>query len=255
MDVVQRAETWLDGHRTGPHFVWVHLYDPHDPYEPPPPYSERYKDHLYDGEIAFADSALGRFLNYLKEQHWYEGALIIVVGDHGEGLGEHGEDTHGIFLYDSTTHVPLIMKLPDNMDSGKVVDAQVRTTDILPTVLDLIGIPTSAKFDGESLRPLFGGLEPHARVAFGETDYPLRFGWAPLRSVREPGFKFIEAPRPELYDLQHDPGELHNNYVPWDQTVQNSRAMLKDLGAKIPPRAPSDASVPPATVDELKALG
>src|SRR5207253_355990 len=106
MDVVQRAETWLDGHRTGPHFVWVHLYDPHDPYEPPPPYSERYKDHLYDGEIAFADSALGRFLNYLKEQHWYEGALIIVVGDHGEGLGEHGEDTHGIFLYDSTTHVP-----------------------------------------------------------------------------------------------------------------------------------------------------
>src|SRR5438552_3222122 len=100
MDVVQHAEKWMNAHPAGPHFVWVHLYDPHDPYEPPPPYSEKYKDHLYDGEIAFADSALGRFLNYLKEQHWYEGALIIVVGDHGEGLGEHGEDTHGIFLYD-----------------------------------------------------------------------------------------------------------------------------------------------------------
>src|SRR6266481_2796307 len=151
MEVVSHAEAWFEKHRTGTHFVWVHLYDPHDPYEPPPPYSEKYKDHLYDGEIAFADSALGRFLNYLKEQHWYEGALIIVVGDHGEGLGEHGEDTHGIFLYDSTTHVPLILKVRGNAYHGKVVEAQVRTTDILPTILDLLTLAPSAKFDGESL--------------------------------------------------------------------------------------------------------
>jgi choline-sulfatase len=255
MDVVGRAEKWLTAHPGGAHFVWVHLYDPHDPYEPPPPYSQTYKSHLYDGEIAYADSALANFLEYIKNRGWYENSIVIVVGDHGEGLGEHGEDTHGIFLYDSTTHVPLILKLPGNIDSGKVVDAQVRTTDILPTVLDLLGIPVSTKFDGESLKPFLSDAQPGSRVAFGETDYPLRFGWAPLRSVREPGFKFIEAPRPELYALQQDPGELHNNYVPWNQTVQKSRAMLAELRAKMPPPAPSPAAVPQGTVNELKALG
>jgi arylsulfatase A-like enzyme len=108
MVVVQHAETWLDAHSAGPHFVWVHLYDPHDPYEPPPPYSRIYNDRLYDGEIAYADSALRHFLAYLKQRRWYDEALIIAVGDHGEGLGEHHENTHGIFLYDSTLHVPLI---------------------------------------------------------------------------------------------------------------------------------------------------
>src|ERR1700752_1632187 len=129
VELGRRAESWLNVHPAGSHFVWVHFYDPHDPYEPPPPYSEIYKDRLYDGEIASADSALGQFLAYLKKQGWYEEAIIIVVGDHGEGLGEHQEDTHGIFLYDSTTHVPLIVKLPGHEQAGKVVDAQVRPTD------------------------------------------------------------------------------------------------------------------------------
>ena len=255
MDVVGRAGKWLTAHPGGAHFVWVHLYDPHDPYEPPPPYSQTYKDRLYDGEIAYADSALANFIEYIKKRGWYENAIVIVVGDHGEGLGEHGEDTHGIFLYDSTTHVPMILKLPGNTNSGKVIDAQVRTTDILPTVLDLLTIPAPANFDGESLKPFFSEANPSARVAFGETDYPLRFGWAPLRSVREQGFKFIEAPRPELYDLHQDPGEVHNKYVPWDEKVQKSRSMLAEIRAKMPPPAPSAATVPAGTVDELKALG
>jgi len=255
MDVAARAEKWLTAHPGGAHFVWVHLYDPHDPYQPPPPYSQTYKGRLYDGEVAYADSALGNFLEYLKKRGWYENSIVIIVGDHGEGLGQHGEETHGIFLYDSTTHVPLIIKLPGNMGSGKVVNAQVRTTDILPTVVDLVGIQTSTKFDGESLKPLIGGDVPDARVAFGETDYPLRFGWAPLRSVREPGFKFIEAPRPELYALQEDPGEVHNTYAPWDRTVQKARAMLAELRAKMPAPVPSSATVPQGTVNELKALG
>lgn len=254
MVVVSRTEKWLTAHPAGPHFVWIHLYDPHDPYEPPPPYSQLYKDHLYDGEIAYADSALANFLDYLKLRQWYENSIIVVVGDHGEGLGEHGEDTHGIFLYDSTTHVPLIVKLPANADCGRTISAQVRTTDILPTVLDLLSVPPPAKLDGESLKPLFTNGDSADRVAFGETDYPLRFGWAPLRSVREPTFKFIEAPRPELYDLHRDPGELHNTYVPWNETVQKSRAMLAELRAKMPERH-SAADVPQGTVDELKALG
>src|SRR6266849_357721 len=255
MDVVQHAERWLSAHPAGPHFVWVHLYDPHDPYEPPPPYSQTYKDHLYDGEIAYADSALANFVAYLKKQGWYENAVVIVVGDHGEGLGEHHEDTHGIFLYDSTTHVPLIVKWPGRGNAGKMVNAQVRTTDILPTVLDLLHVPLPERLDGESLKPYFDGMEDASRTAFGETDYPLRFGWAPLRSVRAEGFKFIDAPRPELYDLRADPGELKNTYAPWGTTVQKFRAMLAELRAKMPPSQPSAGAVSQGTIDELEALG
>src|SRR5215472_9643580 len=255
MDVVQRAEKWLDGHRTGPRFVWVHLYDPHDPYEPPPPYSQTYKDRLYDGEIAYADSALANFLAYLKAHSLDDNAIIIVVGDHGESLGEHHEDTHGIFLYDSTLHVPLILKLPKKENAGAVIEAQVRTTDILPTVLDFTDAPKPEHLDGESLGPLLAKTETAQRVAFGETDYPLRFGWAPLRSVRQSEFKFIEAPRPELYDLRSDPGETQNTYAPWNSEVKKSRGLLADLRSKLPPKAPSDATVPQGTLSELRALG
>src|SRR5204863_8852776 len=206
------------------------LYDPHDPYEPPAPYSEIYKDRFYDGEIAYADSALGNFIQYLKKSGWYENSVIIVVGDHGEGLGEHHEETHGIFLYDSTTHVPLMVKLPRQRNAGKVIEAQVRTLDILPTALGLVGVSAPENLDGKSLTPYFSG-DTSDRVAIGETDYPLRFGWAPLRSVRSDGLKFIQAPRPELYDLHADPGELTNKYQLDAATAQKLRQLLpaKDL--------------------------
>ena len=256
MDVVQHAEKWMNAHPAGPHFVWVHLYDPHDPYEPPPPYSQTYKDRLYDGEIAYADSALGNFVAYLKKLGRYENSVIVVVGDHGEGLGEHHEDTHGIFLYDSTTHVPLVMKVPGRSNAARVVDAQVRTTDIFPTALDLLHVPAPERLDGESLKPCFGGAESPSRTAFGETDYPLRFGWAPLRSVRAEGFKFIEAPKPELYDLQKDPGELKNEYGPTSEMVQKGRKLLTDLRAKKPPAAAgSAATASPGAANQLQALG
>lgn len=261
-DVVQHAETWMTAHPDGSHFVWVHLYDPHDPYEPPPPFSQTYKDRLYDGEIAYADSALAGFIGYLKKAGRYDNALIVVVGDHGEGLGEHHEDTHGIFLYDSTTHVPLIVKTPVKIPAqghpDEVVKVQVRTTDILPTVVDWLGIPPPGRLDGASLKPYFdgaeGGTEENNRTAFGETDYPLRFGWAPLRSVRAEGFKFIEAPRPELYDLHADPGELANQYQPSDLNVQKFRGMLAEVKAKASPPT-SAGTAAPSSDDALKALG
>jgi arylsulfatase A-like enzyme/Flp pilus assembly protein TadD len=256
MEVVQHAETWLNAHPAGPHFVWVHLYDPHDPYEPPPPYSEIYKGRLYDGEIAYADSALGHFLAYLKKQGWYESSLIVVVGDHGEGLGEHHEDTHGIFLYDSTAHVPLLVKLPEQREAGRTVKAQVRTTDVMPSILEVLGVLAPARLDGESLGPFLTGTGAAPRTVFGETDYPLRFGWAPLRSVRKEGLKFIEAPKPELYDLPSDPNELQNHYVPWDPRVQKLRKILAELSAKSPaPAKSSPATVSAGTIDELHALG
>ncbi len=254
-DVVHRAEAWMDGHPRKPRFVWVHLYDPHDPYEPPPPFAQIYKDRLYDGEIAYADSALGHLLKYLKRQDRYNHALIIVVGDHGEGLGDHGEQTHGIFLYDATTHVPLLMKLPVSGKPPTVVEAQVPTTDILPTVLDLLDIAAPTALANRSLRGYLLGTKESDRVVFGETDYPLRFGWAPLRAVRSGGFKFIEAPRPELYDLGKDPGELKNEYEPWNPTVQHLRTELTSSAMRPPRTSASTGAASSKTLNELRALG
>lgn len=247
MDVAQHAESWLTKHPAGPHFLWVHFYDPHDPYEPPPPYSQTYKDRLYDGEIAYADSALAHFVAYLKQTGRYRSSVIVVIGDHGEGLGEHNEDTHGIFLYDSTLHVPLIVKLPGARAATSTVAAQVRSVDVLPTVLDLIGARPLAKSDGESLRPYFSGGATADRPVISETEYPLRFGWAPLRSLRSEGFKFISAPRPELYNLQSDAAELHNVYDARDDRVQGAAARLAQVrereGGK-PDTADSSTALP-----------
>lgn len=248
MDVVAHAESWLTKHPVGPHFVWVHLYDPHDPYEPPLPYSQTFKDRLYDGEIAYADSALAHFVAYLKTSGKYRNSVIVAVGDHGEGLGEHHEDTHGIFLYDSTTHVPLIIKLPGGESLGTTVTAQVRTVDIVPTLLDLADAAAPLKSDGESLRGYFSGKNDVDRPAFGETDYPLRFGWAPLRSVRNDGYKFIEAPKPELYDLRLDTAEIKNEYQADNARVHKSRAMLAEVQAKESSADTSKPTQPDANV-------
>lgn len=250
--VAEHAERWLSTHPGNPRFVWVHLYDPHDPYEPPPPYSQTYKDSLYDGEIAYADSALMGFLASLKLRGWYQNSLVIAVGDHGEGLGDHQEDTHGIFLYDSTTHVPLIIKLPKAQSARKVVQT-VSTLDILPTVLSLLRLPAPDHIDGHSL--LSDADQANNREVLAETDYPLRFGWAPLHSVRSQGFKFIDAPRPELYDLRSDPAELRNQYAPWDARVQTSRVVLASRKSTSSAFTQPSGSLGQNTIDELKALG
>ena len=251
MEVVAHAETWFEKHRTGPHFVWVHLYDPHDPYEPPAPFSEKYKDHLYDGEIAYADSAVAHWIAFLKRAGVYDNALIVVTGDHGEGLGEHGEETHGLFLYDSTLHVPLILKAPPGATHhGTVIDAQVRTTDILPTILSATGVAAPAELNGESLLPLVSQAAPASRELFGETDYPLRWGWAPLRALRTENSKLIEAPRPELYDLQGDPKELKNLYAPDSSKAQNMQAEMAAWKAKLPPQG--NSSRPGETLPDPK---
>jgi arylsulfatase A-like enzyme len=251
-DVVHRAEAWMDAHPRGPRFVWVHLYDPHDPYDPPPPYSRIYKDRLYDGEIAYADAALGDLAGYLKRHNRYRNAVIIVVGDHGEGLGEHGEQTHGIFLYNATTHVPLIVKLPNGATAE--VEAPVQTTDILPAVLDLLGIPRPAILHGPSLTPYLAGTVMPGRPIFGETDYPLRFGWSPLRAVSIGDFKLIEAPRAELYDTASDPHEISNLYEPWNDHVKALRTVMAASALK-PPSSHGGGALSSNTLSELRALG
>ena len=250
-EVVQHAEKWLSANRAGPHFVWVHLYDPHDPYEAPDPFGQTYKDRPYDGEVAYADSVVADFVAYLKKNGLYQNSIIVVVGDHGEGLGEHGEETHGIFLYDSTTHVPLIVKLP-KANKSQVVEAQVRTTDILPTILDLLAIEAPAELSGSSLQAYISKAGGADRVAFGETDYPLRFGWAPLRSVRTDGVKYIEAPKPELYDLKTDTAELKNVYSAADSRVEKLKTMLADQKAKTGGSLPPEAAQLPDPKDKIE---
>jgi choline-sulfatase len=254
VDVVDRAIRWLDTHPAGPRFVWIHLFDPHAPYLPPAPYLKLYKDHPYDGEIAYADAALGLLVRYLKERGSYGASLVIVVGDHGESLGEHSEATHGIFLYDATLHVPLILKLPSGRAARTVITSQVRTIDILPTVLELISIDIP-KVDGESLQPLMVRGPHEDRPAFGETDYPLRFGWAPLRSLRKNGLKLVEAPRPELYDLATDPKEARNIYEPWDQRVKDFRHAMSAMPLPFRSAPVAQESVKQSTLNELRALG
>jgi arylsulfatase A-like enzyme len=261
-EVVAHAESWFEKHRTGPHFVWVHLYDPHDPYEPPAPFAEKYKDHLYDGEIAYADSALANWTAFLKKAGVYDNAIIIVAGDHGEGLGEHGEETHGLFLYDSTLHIPLILKVPVKVAGasrvGTVIDSEVRTTDILPTILSAAKVDAPAELNGESLLPLIDEKKTtkvsSSRPLFGETDYPLRWGWAPLRALRTADAKLIEAPRPELYDLQADPKEMNNLYAADSDKVKAMQADLALWKAKLPAAA-SDAGASQKLPDPKDKVG
>jgi tetratricopeptide (TPR) repeat protein len=201
----------LTAHHEEPFFIWVHLYDAHDPYDPPEPYKSRYAAALYDGEIAYVDAAVGKFLSWLRLRGLYDGALIAVMADHGEALGEHGETTHGIFLYDETIRVPLLFKLPGERSAGTRIDTRAGLVDVLPTILQGVGIAVPPEIQGESLLSLLKSATAHDRLAYAESDYPHRtFGWSPLRSLRTGKYLFIEAPRKELYDQSTDPKAEHN---------------------------------------------
>ncbi len=199
----------------------MHLYDPHEPYDPPEPYKTKYASAPYDGEIAYADSVLGKFLGQLRERGLYDGAVIAVMADHGEALGEHGEDTHGFFLYDETIHVPLLIKLPaaaEKRAAGKHIESRVQLVDVLPTILQAVGIAVPKEVQGESLLAIMTPKPADAapetvpdRPAYAETDYPQRtYGWSSMRSLRTGKYLYIKAPRQELYDQSTDPKAEHN---------------------------------------------
>jgi len=209
--VTDRALDWLKQNAQRKFFLWAHYYDPHQPYDPPEPYKHQYAKNLYDGEIAYMDEQVGRLLDGLDQLGLTSRTLVIAMGDHGESLGEHGELTHGIFLYDATLHVPLIVAGPD-VPRGKVIDDQVRSIDLHPTVMEFLHLVPSRETQGVSLWPLIqSGTHVRSNYSYGETIYPRTYmGWSELRAVRTDGWKFILAPHPELYDLHRDPGELQN---------------------------------------------
>jgi arylsulfatase A-like enzyme/cytochrome c-type biogenesis protein CcmH/NrfG len=234
-DVVRRATTWLSKSHASPFFVWIHLYDPHAPYDPPPPYDTRYKD-PYDGEVAYADASLGKLFSYLRQRGLYERSLIVIMSDHGESLGAHGEAMHGIFLYDETIHVPLLFKLPGAVLAGRRVSSRVRLVDIAPTLLSMLSLPLPPTFQGESLVPLMKASSKAAAVdlpAYAETDYPHRaFGWCSLRSLREGKYLFVRAPKAELYDQSQDKTDQRNLAASSPAVAGTLLAQLNDLRAK-----------------------
>lgn len=208
--VVARAVQWLDQNSAHPFFLWVHLYDPHQPYDPPAPYATRFASNPYDGEIASTDAALGKLFSYLRKHSLYDESLIAVMADHGEALGQHGEEGHGIFLYDETVHVPLLIKLTRGRYAGRRVRSPVRLVDVAPTIAEAVGISVPEEMQGESL---LHALTPGAaeRPVYSETDYPKQgFGWSALSSLREGKYLYIQAPRRELYDLHIDPLATQN---------------------------------------------
>jgi tetratricopeptide (TPR) repeat protein len=207
-EVVDQALTWLGADRDRPFFAWVHLYDPHTPYTPPEPFRSRFPASAvgaYDAEIAFADAQVGRLLDALEVDGRLDETLVVVVGDHGEMLGEHGEQTHGFFIYDAAVRIPLIVAGPGV--PSRVIPDQVRIVDVMPTTLALLGAPAPKAVQGVSLLPLAGGARLDL-IAQSESWYPrYHYGWSELLSVQDGRFKYIRAPRPELYDLDADPRE------------------------------------------------
>ncbi len=222
----QAAEAWIGAHSGKPFFFFLHLFEPHSPYEPLEPFKSRYAN-PYDGEIATADQIVGDFIAYLKQHGAYDQAIIVFMSDHGEGLYQHGEPEHGIFLYRESLHVPLVVKLPGSERAGETVGNPVGLVDIMPTLLELTEAKAPAGLSGTSLLAHRAGAP--ARRIYSETLYPrIHLGWSELRSLTGQDYHFIQAPKPELYDVIHDPGEATNVLLD-HRRVQAS--MKQDLDA------------------------
>jgi len=262
-EVISAFFEWFESKAPEKFFSWIHLYDPHTPYEPPEPYRTEYEGReygLYDGEIAYADSLVGRVLESLREKGRLEKTVVIIVGDHGESLGEHHESAHGFFIYDATVSVPLIIRIPSAELRGKTVAAQVRNIDLMPTLCELLGLPEPGDVQGKSLLPLIAGRNAGPeREAYSESYYPrYHYGWSELKSLRTSRYKFIQAPRPELYDLSLDPREQSNIFGRESSLAERFARDLEKLENKLSRKGIADKG--PQELDDdsrekLMALG
>ncbi|HLW87874.1 MAG TPA: sulfatase-like hydrolase/transferase [Terriglobales bacterium] len=257
--VVARAIAWLNQGQRSPFFLWVHLYDPHDPYDPPEPFKAKYRASPYDGEIAYTDFAVGKLLAAIHTKGLDASTVIAVAADHGEAFGEHGEETHGLFLYDETIHVPLLMKLAVGKPALVRVDTRVGLVDLAPTILQAVGITPPTAMQGQSLME---SLRPDAQratadhPAYAETDYPYRaFGWSPLRAWRAGKYLFVEAPQRELYDQVSDPGASRNVAGSSPAVADTMASQLDAFHHKTSSAAPAQAGITPDQEEQLQALG
>ena len=261
--VVDHAIDWLHKRSSDkPYFLWVHLYDPHIPYRPPEEFARKYKGRPYDGEIAYADQQIARLFDAVAEKSPAEKTVTAVLSDHGESLGEHGEHTHGVFIYDSTLRIPFLMAGP-GIPAGLRVKQQARTIDFLPTLLEVMGGRAPGYVQGLSLAPAFSGKTVATDVSYAETLYPkMNMNWSELRAIRTNRWKYIRAPRPELYDLTSDPGETNNVIQQHGPEAQTFEAQLKNIispgpngTGKAGTEKVDTAMLDERVMDQLKSLG
>jgi arylsulfatase A-like enzyme/Tfp pilus assembly protein PilF len=275
-DVVDHALGWLSHLSAPPFFLWIHVYDAHDPYDPPEPFKQKHAGQPYDGEIAYIDSTLGKLFTELRKHGLFDETLIAVTADHGESLGAHGENTHGVFLYDETLHVPLFIKRPLNRSAGERVATRVRLVDIAPTILQEAGVAVPKEMQGESLVELMkpaagsaltakaakttGPVESKNvfvdRNAYAETDYPHRaFGWSALRAMRTGKYLYIQAPDRELYNQTTDPQAAQNLAADSKAVADTLAGQLKDFRDKTSQTTIELAKPDPEQMQKLAALG
>src|SRR4051812_40914431 len=248
----QIAEHWLGSIGTSRAFLFLHLYEPHKPYAPP----DRFSAYApYDGEVAYADEIVGRLVKYLKSHQLYDRSTIVLLSDHGEGLGDHGEQEHGLFVYDEAIHVPLIIKQESNAGGGRRIADLVQHIDIVPTVLDFVKAPIPGQLRGRSLKPLLEGTGRLApATVYSEALYArYHFGWSELTALTDERYRYIKAPTEELYDLQRDPDERTNIADERAQARQAMRAALDTVAAGATIQAPAEVS--PEARERLQALG
>jgi arylsulfatase A-like enzyme/Tfp pilus assembly protein PilF len=259
--VNEPAVEWLAAVQE-PFFAFVHYYDPHLPYSPPAPYDSLYADMLYDGEVAYTDVAIGQVLDTLREAGTLDNTLVVFVSDHGEGLGDHDESGHGTLIYDSTIKVAMILRLPAGEKAGDAgrsgrIDNVVSLIDVKPTVLDFLGIDDGSRTDGVSLMPLLRGERIEPRLVFFESLYPyFNFKWSPLRGARHNEWKYILAPREELYNIARDPGEQHNLAEAESERAQAMRAnVIENAAREAEALESAERSMSQDEVQKLMALG
>jgi arylsulfatase A-like enzyme/Tfp pilus assembly protein PilF len=283
--VLEGAEHWLEQNSGHPFLIFVHLFDLHQPYDAPAVYQARAPASEYDQELAYVDDSLGRFFDFLARRGLDRRALVVLFSDHGESLGDHGETTHGYFIYRSTLHVPLIFHWPHEEESGNsksenrnsaqlsssgfrvsdsdgyldVVKAPAGLIDVAPTVLRFLGFPAPASFCGHSLLDLAQGGESPPRDVYSESSYAHdKFGWAALCSLRRGDYQFIDAPHPELYELRTDPAELHNLLPGQTALAASYREHLAGLLAtyhSVPSRGETGTTTDSGDRENLRSLG
>jgi choline-sulfatase len=247
-ETVQVATQWI-AKQTKPVFFLVHLYEPHLPYAPPEPYRSRYKNR-YDGEIARSDEIVGTFLDSLKQSGLYDKSLIVLLSDHGEGLGDHGEEEHGTFLYREAIQVPLIVKFPDSKFRGKSVGAPVQLTDVVPTIFERLGI--SGKLHGRSLASFLVEKTPEWRRIYSESYYArFHYGWSDQHSLIDGRHHYIHTTKAELFDLEKDPAEKTNVL----EADRRTYFAMKNAIEPLVKEASAPGPVNPEEAAKLAALG
>lgn len=256
-EVVDNALPWLEQQADNKFFAWLHFYDAHTPYDPPEPFKTRFRASPYAGEIAYVDSQVGRVLQWLEARKLADRTIVIAIGDHGESLNQHREGTHGLFVYDATTRVPFIVRTPFASTRGRRVASTVRSEDVMPTVLDLLGRTPPAGIEGRSLVPLMTGASADLNLdAYSESLYAFNhYGWSEIKSLRSGRFKYIATTKPELYDLERDPDEQTNLYAERRSLADRMAVELQRLAAEAPASESGPSAVDPETRERLAALG